>query len=212
MKKALIIASVSTTLWMLSSIPQAAYARPSDATATAATTNEQQFKSRRNGNGGDTHDVDTRTATDINQKTLKKKKIDIKQREQFASDTIRRFNNHISNNIEGNEQAENDFNIRFHNRQREKKQRLDEIHIEVSEKLEAHRSGRNLLSTEELDTYTKKKTAIERKRKSLNEETPERYIERMKRHEEKMLKKIDRKERRKEERFQKMMMDASGEL
>lgn len=205
MKKALIIASVSTTLWMLSSIPQAAYARPSDATATA-TTNEQQFKSRRSGNSADAD-----TDTDINQKTLKKKKIDIKQREQFASDTIRRFNDHISNNIEGNEQAENDFNIRFHNRQREKKQRLDEIHVEVSEKLEAHHSGRNLLSTEELDTYTKKKTAIERKRKSLNEETPERYIERMKRHEEKMLKKIDRKERRKEERFQKMT-DASGEL
>ena len=198
---------------MLSSIPQAAYAHPSDATATA-TTNEQQFKSRRNSNGGGVNDdADTRTATDINQKTLKKKKIDnIKQREQFASDTIRRFNNHISNNIEGNEQAENDFNIRFHNRQREKKQRLDEMHVEVSEKLDAHHSGRNLLSTEELDTYTKKKTAIERKRKSLNEETPERYIERMKRHEEKMLKKIDRKERRKEERFQKMMMDASGEL
>ena len=210
MKKALIIASVSTTLWMLSSIPQAAYARPSDVTATA-TTNEQQFKSRRNGNGGGVND-DADTDTDINQKTLKKKKIDIKQREQFASDTIRRFNDHISNNIEGNEQAENDFNIRFHNRQREKKQRLDEIHIEVSEKLEAHHSGRTLLSTEELDTYTKKKTAIERKRKSLTEETPERYIERMKRHEEKMLKKIDRKERRKEERFQKMMMDASGEL
>lgn len=195
---------------MLSSIPQAACARPSEATAT---TNEQQFKRDRADNGGDgTDDVDTRTATDINQKTLKKKKIDIKQRENFASDTIRRFNDHISNNIEGNEQAENDFNIRFHNRQREKKQRLDEIHTEVSEKLEAHHSGRNLLSTEELDTYTKKKTAIERKRKSLNEETPERYIERMKRHEEKMLKKIDRKERRKEERFQKMMNNASGEL
>lgn len=210
MKKALIIiASVSTTLWMLSSIPQAACARPSEATAT---TNEQQFKRDRADNGGDgTDDVDsTRTATDINQKTLKKKKIDIKQ--QFASDTIRRFNDHISNNIEGNEDAENDFNIRFHNRQREKKQRLDEIHTEVSEKLEAHHSGRNLLSTEELDTYTKKKTSIERKRKSLNEETPERYIERMKRHEEKMLKKIDRKERRKEERFQKMMNNASGEL
>jgi hypothetical protein len=40
----------------------------------------------------------------------------------------------------------------------------------------------------------------------MNEETPER----MKRHEEKLLKKIDRKERRKEERFQKMM-DASLE-
>ena len=54
--------------------------------------------------------------------------------------------------------------------------------------------------------------SFERNDKTINTLSDLQYIERMKRHEEKMLKKIDRKERRKEERFQKMMMDASGEL
>ena len=197
MKTALLSASI-TALWILSS----AYARPSDATTTTV--------------DGDDDGVDTPT---MDKTTLKKKKIDIRrqqQREQLASDTIRRINDYISNiNVEGGETGDqqqsqnNEFHIKFHNRQLEKKKRLDEMHNDLSTKLEEHHTGRNLLSNEELDTCIKKKAAIERKRKSLEEETPERYIERMKRHEEKLMKKIDRKDRRREERLKKMMDGAS---
>lgn len=141
----------------------------------------------------------------------KKKKIDLrKQKEQeLASalpDTFRKFNEQPANNNGDN----NDFHTKFHQRQVEKRNRLDQMHAQISEILEAHHSGRKLLSDTELESHTKKQMALERKRKSLNEETSERYIHRMKRHEEKFLNKMERKERRTEERFRKMMDGAAG--
>mmetsp|Transcript_23592 Transcript_23592/g.34974 ORF Transcript_23592/g.34974 Transcript_23592/m.34974 type:complete len:181 (+) Transcript_23592:15-557(+) len=139
----------------------------------------------------------------------KKKKIDRhKQREHFATDTRRTINHQISS---GSIPSDNDFHISFHQRQIEKLIRLDQLHAQVSETLTAHHSGQRKLSDAELESHTKKQMALERKRKSLQEETPERYLERMKRQEEKLVKKVERKERRKEERFR-MMMDGEGEL
>jgi hypothetical protein len=134
----------------------------------------------------------------------KKKKIDRhKQKEQR-----RTINQQISS---GSIPSDNDFHISFHQRQIEKQIRLDQLHAQVSETLTAHHSGQRKLSDAELESHTKKQMALERKRKSLQEETPERYLERMKRQEEKLVKKVERKERRKEERFR-MMMDGGGEL
>jgi len=142
----------------------------------------------------------------------KKKKIDRhKQREQFATDTRdtrRTINQQISS---GSIPSDNDFHKSFHQRQIEKQIRLDQLHAHVSETLTAHHSGQRKLSDAELESHTKKQMALERKRKSLQDLTPERYLERMKRQEEKLVKKVERKERRKEERFR-MMMDRGGEL
>jgi len=135
----------------------------------------------------------------------KKKKIDRhKQRKQIATDTRQQISS-------GSIPSDNDFHKSFHQRQIEKQIRLDQLHAHVSETLTAHNSGQRKLSDAELESHTKKQMALERKRKSLQEETPERYLERMKRQEEKLVKKVERKERRKEERFR-MMMDRGGEL
>ena len=135
----------------------------------------------------------------------KKKKIDRhKQRKQIATDTRQQISS-------GSIPSDNDFHKSFHQRQIEKQIRLDQLHAQVSETLTAHHSGQRKLSDAELESHTKKQMALERKRKSLQEETPERYLERMKRQEEKLVKKVERKERRKEERFR-MMMDRGGEL
>jgi len=135
----------------------------------------------------------------------KKKKIDRhKQRKQIATDTRQQISS-------GSIPSDNDFHKSFHQRQIEKQIRLDQLHAHVSETLTAHHSGQRKLSDAELESHTKKQMALERKRKSLQEETPERYLERMKRQEEKLVKKVERKERRKEERFR-MMMDRGGEL
>mmetsp|Transcript_1891 Transcript_1891/g.3454 ORF Transcript_1891/g.3454 Transcript_1891/m.3454 type:complete len:177 (-) Transcript_1891:339-869(-) len=135
----------------------------------------------------------------------KKKKIDRhKQRKQIATDTRQQISS-------GSIPSDNDFHKSFHRRQIEKQIRLDQLHAQVSETLTAHHSGQRKLSDAELESHTKKQMALERKRKSLQEETPERYLERMKRQEEKLVKKVERKERRKEERFR-MMMDRGGEL
>ena len=135
----------------------------------------------------------------------KKKKIDRhKQRKQIATDTRQQISS-------GSIPSDNDFHNSFHQRQIEKQIRLDQLHAQVSETLTAHHSGQRKLSDAELESHTKKQMALERKRKSLQEETPERYLERMKRQEEKLVKKVERKERRKEERFR-MIMDRGGEL
>ncbi|KAK1736825.1 hypothetical protein QTG54_012270 [Skeletonema marinoi] len=135
----------------------------------------------------------------------KKKKIDRhKQRKQIATDTRQQISS-------GSIPSDNDFHKSFHRRQIEKQIRLDQLHAQVSETLTAHHSGQRKLSDAELESHTKKQMALERKRKSLQDLTPERYLERMKRQEEKLVKKVERKERRKEERFR-MMMDRGGEL
>jgi hypothetical protein len=147
--------------------------------------------------------------------TRKKKKIDIRsdsnreeQHLQFASslDRIPKLSN---------DEKDDEFEIWFHNRQIEKRQRLEQMHNDISEKLAAHHSGRHLLSKEELALHTKRLLTIERKRKSVEEESPEKYSQRMKRHEEKFLKKIERKDKRREERLKKMAAAATagvGEL
>ena len=93
----------------------------------------------------------------------------------------------------------------------EKQLRLDQLHTQVTETLHAHHSGQRQLSDADLESHTKKLKALERKRTSLREETPERYLERMKRMEEKLVKKLERKVRRREDRFRQMMMDDAGE-
>lgn len=192
MKTLLLLLSTSLTpaIWLLLTIlPSQAYGRPDYA---------QQFEKSASG------------SDNISSTTLKKKKkIDLRKREQFASDTIRTFNEQISSGT----LSTDDFRIQFHKRQIEKRARLEVIHAQVSEKLDAHHSGRSLLTDAELESHTKKQMALKRKRKSLEEETPEGYIERMKRHEEKVLKKVERKDRRREERFRKMMGgEVGGEL
>ena len=144
----------------------------------------------------------------------RKKKIDRhKQAEQFATETIRTINEQISStNSISSSSSDTDFAIKFHQRQIEKQIRLDQLHAQVSETLHAHHSGQRQLSDVELESHTKKQMALERKRTSLREETPERYLDRMKRQEEKLVKKVERKERRKEERFRKMMDGAGEEL
>ena len=151
--------------------------------------------------------------------TRKKKKIDIRsdsnreeQHLQFASSS--------SSSLDripklSNDEKDDEFEIWFHNRQIEKRQRLEQMHNDISEKLAAHHSGRHLLSKEELALHTKRLLTIERKRKSVEEESPEKYSQRMKRHEEKFLKKIERKDKRREERLKKMAAAATagvGEL
>ena len=144
----------------------------------------------------------------------KKKIIDRRQRkqgEQFAAETIRTINERISSSSYiSSSTSDTDFAVKFHQRQIEKQIRLDQLHAQVSETLHAHHSGQRQLSDAELESHTKKQQALERKRTSLREESSERYLDRMKRQEEKLVKKMERKERRKEERFRKIM-DGNGE-
>jgi hypothetical protein len=152
--------------------------------------------------------------------TRKKKKIDIRsdsnreeQHLQFASSSSSSSLDRIPKL--SNDEKDDEFEIWFHNRQIEKRQRLEQMHNDISEKLAAHHSGRHLLSKEELALHTKRLLTIERKRKSVEEESPEKYSQRMKRHEEKFLKKIERKDKRREERLKKMAAAATagvGEL
>lgn len=158
------------------------------------------------------------TASDIQKK--KKKKIDRrKQGEQYeyaTADAIRTINKETSSTTSissiASSNNDKDFQLKFHQRQIEKQIRLDELHAQVSETLTAHHTGQRKLSDAELESHTKKQLALDRKRTSLREETPERYMERMKRMEEKLIKKVERKERRREERFQRMMDSAGEEL
>lgn len=141
----------------------------------------------------------------------KKKKIDRhKDRERLAADKIRTINEQISS-ATSTSSSDIDFAIQFHQRQIEKQFRLDQLHAQVTETLYAHHSGQRQLSNAELESHTKKLKALERKRTSLREESPERYLERMKRMEKMLVKKLERKERRREERFRKMMRDDAGE-
>ena len=152
------------------------------------------------------------TASEIQKK---KKKIDRRkqQGEQYpTADTMRTINEQISSTSSITSSDNNDFGLKFHQRQIEKQIRLDQLHAQVSETLTAHHSGQRKLSDTELESHTKKQLALERKRTSLREETPERFMERMKRVEEKLIKKVERKERRREERFRRMMDGAGGEL
>lgn len=182
---------LTTTLALLTLQQEAAYARP----------DARQFDSS-SSSSGDTTIITT---------TLKKKKnTDLRKREDRYADTIRNFNEQQNSSFAHDNANNNDFHIKFHQRQVEKRIRLDEMHAQVSKTLDAHHSGRKLLSDTELESHTRKQMALERKRTSLNEETSESYIQRMKRHEEKLSKKMERKERRREERFRKMMMDGAG--
>lgn len=177
-------------LWLLITITQQAHAHPDG----------QQFEHT--------------TASEIQKK--KKKGIDRrKQREQYeyaTAYTIRTINEQTSSSSSVPSSDDNDFQQKFHQRHIEKQIRLDELHAQVSETLMAHHTGQRKLSDEELESHTKKQLALERKRTSLREETPERYMDRMKRVEEKLIKKVERKERRREERFRRMMNGAGGEL
>ena len=125
---------------------------------------------------------------------------------------------------------ESELRQKFHERQKEKRIHLDKMHREVTEVLDAHHDGRMLLSDRELKEHTRKQASLEKKRRSLEKETPEKvshdeeiiylieelklssspklmciifyqYIERMERHEEKMIEKMERKKKRHDERF-----------
>ena len=177
------ILSTTTIAWVLIITPQACCARP----------DQQQYEHTASASG------------DIQQK---KKKIDRhRQEEQLAADKIRSINEQISS---AGSSSDNDFAIKFHQRQIEKQLRLDQLHTQVTETLHAHHSGQRQLSNADLESHTKKLKALERKRTSLREESPERYLERMKRMEEKLVKKLARKERRRDERLRKMMNDSAG--
>jgi len=130
-----------------------------------------------------------------------KKKVDRRKAERArrATDDIEKLNDQLQH-FEG--QSSDDLRQNFHQRQKEKKIHLEKMHQEVSETLKAHHKGRKLLSNEDLERHTKKKAALERKNRTLEEETPERYIDRMERHEEKLLEKLERKKRRHDERSQ----------
>ncbi len=147
--------------------------------------------------------------TTANEIQKKKKKTDRrKQGEQYkyaTGDTVRTINEQPFST------DDNDFRLKFHQRHIEKQMRLDQLHAQVSETLTAHHTGQRKLSDAELESHTKKQLALDRKRTSLREESPERYMERMRRMEEKLIKKAERKERRREERFR-MMDGAGGEL
>ena len=181
------ILSTTTIAWVLIITPQACCARP----------DQQQYEQTASASG------------DIQQK---KKKIDRhKDREQLAADKIRTINEQISSAASStSSSSDTDFAIKFHQRQIEKQLRLDQLHAQVTKTLHEHHSGQRQLSGADLESHTKKLKALERKRTSLREESPERYLERMKRMEEKLVKKLERKERRREERFRKMMMDDAG--
>ena len=62
---------------------------------------------------------------------------------------------------------------KMHQRQKEKRIQLDEMHRKVSDKLAAHHEGRELLSDEDVEHHTRRKAALERKKTSWRDEKPE---------------------------------------
>ena len=133
---------------------------------------------------------------------LQKKRGSGPRRERKALDDIAQLDERLRN-FEG-KVSHDDLREHFHQRQKDKRVQLDQKHREVSERLQDHHEGRKLLSDEELELHEKRKGALERKRRSLEEETPERYLERMERHEEKLREKFARKQKRHDERFGKL--------
>lgn len=112
-----------------------------------------------------------------------KKKVDRRkaERERRAMEDIEKLNDNDdrphspgNGNANNNNNERRDLRQQFHQRQEEKKVQLGEMHRKVSDALEAHHEGRELLGTDELEHHTRRKNALERKRRSLEEETPER--------------------------------------
>lgn len=127
-----------------------------------------------------------------------RKKVDKRkaERERRALDEIERLNDPE----EGEGGGERDRRREYHQRQEERRARLDEMHTKVSEALDDHHAGRKLLDVQELEVTERRKGSLERKRRSLEEESPERYMERMERREERAIEKLERKKRRHDER------------
>mmetsp|Transcript_854 Transcript_854/g.1840 ORF Transcript_854/g.1840 Transcript_854/m.1840 type:complete len:230 (+) Transcript_854:62-751(+) len=100
------------------------------------------------------------------------------------------------NNDNNSEDQQQNLQMKFHQRQTEKRIRLREIHSEISEALNHHREGRILLTDQELESHERRMKALERKRKMLEDETMEKYIEKTERYEERMREKRERKEQR----------------
>ena len=105
--------------WVLIITPQACCAHP----------DQQQYDHTASASG------------DIQQKKIK---IDRhKDRERLAADKIRTINEQISS---ASSSSDNDFAIKFHQRQIEKQLRLDQLHTQVTKTLHEHHSGQRQLS------------------------------------------------------------------
>ena len=107
-----------------------------------------------------------------------KKKIDKRkaERERIAREDIQKLNDrlqHTTTDTDDQSSHHDDLRDQFHKRQQDKKMHLDKMHKEVIDTLEAHHSGRKLLSEEEMEHHTRRKGVLERKTRTMEEETPE---------------------------------------
>ena len=105
-----------------------------------------------------------------------KKKIDKRkaERERLAREDIQKLNDRLQAYQDDDPSHHHDtLRDQFHKRQQDKKIHLEKMHKEVTDALEGHHSGRRLLSEEELEHHTRRKGVLERKKRSMEEETPE---------------------------------------
>mmetsp|Transcript_288 Transcript_288/g.652 ORF Transcript_288/g.652 Transcript_288/m.652 type:complete len:226 (-) Transcript_288:803-1480(-) len=123
-----------------------------------------------------------------------------RRREQRESGSSRVDVNIVNEQLKNfKEKSEEEHRDRFHQRQKEKFERLDEMHKEISDKIDAHHEGRTLMNDEELEKHHRRKEALEKKRRHLEDETSDNYVERMKRHDRKFREKLERKKARYED-------------